>query len=152
MRNYRTADPEDERKYSEFITSEHRDDIINSILKASKGNKEVHFEYEDIPNPPISEQQFEIIIEGLLERGLLKKIGYDDYLIKDGLHILKEKGGFSAELDLFKRNIELIYQNLDEEEKSKLQEFFKKANPALESASNVVEIAKAIFSVSSLLL
>lgn len=152
MRTIRTAEQEDEREYPEFITSEHRDDIIDGILKASKGNEEVHFEYEDIPNPPISEQQFDIIMNGLVERGLLKKTGYDDYLIKDGLHVLKEKGGFSAELDSFKKNIELIYKNLDKEEKSKLQQFFQKANPALECASNVGEIAKAIFGAASLFL
>ena len=141
IRQFRGKPEDDKREYPDFITSEERDKVINALLKGTVNSESVILEYEDIPDLKISPYQFRTVIQGLKKDKYIEEEGYSEkYTPTDKLHKLRERGGFHGEIIQFQSQLEQLYLSLKDDDRNKMDKFFKSLNVKLETVTKTHEV------------
>lgn len=153
MAYYRTAQPEDDREYPLVITADEKDKVLNAILGASNGSKEVDICYEDIPELKISSDQYEMVMNEFKRKGLIEFMGYnyEHLTLTSEISNFAQKGGFTFENDLYVLQANVLEQIFQKMEKELTPDTASKVNDIIEKAKTLSELVVGLKEAYNLL-
>lgn len=104
----------DQNKELKIITPQDKDLIVDAII----GKKKVtfNFRYEDVPLTELSKEQFQLVINQLIEMKLIDHSGYLDggkVTVRAEMYDFYNHGKFWAQEQLLKTNLEKLGYELD---------------------------------------
>lgn len=129
-----------------MITIKDKDNLLSYILSQEKDCFVV--EYKDVfPNNEIKEFEFHLLMEQFAQKGLLrsaKRMSHGSYIrLSADIYDFHSHGGFAAQEELLRANIEKLSYELDELSKS--------SDPlVVDRASKIAGIASSIATVLGL--